>query len=972
MRLAVDLGTSHTVAVVRRDGQPVRALLFDGSPMLPSGVFIDPAGELLTGKDAERLARTAPDRFEPHPKRGVDEGFALLGQTEVAVPDLLAAILRRVSVEARHAGVDPAGGLILTCPADWGKPRRDVLREAARRAGLHDVRLVEEPVAAATYCLDVSGQQVSVGQVLAVFDFGGGTLDVTVVRRDQVGLSVLATGGLDDLGGLDVDAALVGHVGQLLALHDPDAWRRLAAPDTTAEQRDRRAFWSEVRSAKEMLSRASSAPVQVPGREEALHLTREELNRVAGPLIDRAVDETRRVLQRAGVEPAALAGIFLVGGSSRIPLVASRLHARFGVAPMVPEQPELPVAHGGLLCAGATDAQMSATPMSAPPISAPPVSGPPVSGQPYPGAPYQGGPGAAPPMSGPGAAAPVGYPGGYSAPGTPPGGYPGQPATGQVPYPGQPTTGSVPAPPPGTGSALPSGYPGQVSAPPLTPPSGYPGQIPGPRTGGHPGLPPVFGTKPEPLTYVPPRRPRNPVKFLFRFLLPVVIVIVIAAAAGFGPAKNLLKGFVNKTNSVTNGLGGDLGGPGTSGKLDQTQNVALVNTGDAAVVVSGDVAYYASVKAGGTDVVALPVKGGAELWKQSVKMAESDISINVVGGVVLVGGRETRSGINAADGKVLWDKKPWTGRRDLAYIGSDVVVETTGGGTDPAVTRVDLKTGNNKWTRPQPGKDLLIIDNRLAFTNRVWGAGAEGVTPAHAEYAESLGAQPEFVMVDEPKGKVYVIDADGKDKVVKPIALETEHWTVFNGLLVGLQADTATIVAYKVADLSKAWEAPYPEGTSFGLVTPCGPTLICFPIQNSGQSGSTLTAFQTTDGTKAWSKDFGSGTTSLGCLALGGKALCGSLTFGYVSDGVLIDPEKGEKSAKSIGKFIVIRAASAQRYMFQTYETSGWVVGVGDVGSTKVTKSQPVGKEQIKSASISGDTVAVIDGERHVRVLRIS
>ena len=73
-RLAIDLGTSHTVGVVRRDGQQVRALLFDGSPLLPSGVAAGADGTLLTGRDAERIAQVEPDRFEPHPKRRVDEG----------------------------------------------------------------------------------------------------------------------------------------------------------------------------------------------------------------------------------------------------------------------------------------------------------------------------------------------------------------------------------------------------------------------------------------------------------------------------------------------------------------------------------------------------------------------------------------------------------------------------------------------------------------------------------------------------------------------------------------------------------------------------------------------------------------------------------------------------------------------------------------------------------------------------------
>src|SRR6266508_4433312 len=359
-QLVIDLGTCHTVAVVQREGQAPRPLLFDGSPLLPSGVYRDPGGTLAVGRDAERLSHLDPSRFEPYPKRCVDDGAVLLGDAPTPVVELLAALLRRVVGEASPDGTPRL--VTLTCPADWGPQRRDILRTAARAAGLRDVRLVDEPVAAATYCAEVLGQPVPVGRSLLVFDFGGGTLDVTVVRRDPDGMRVLAVGGLDDLGGVDVDAALVGHLGQLVALRHPEVWRRLVDPHGTGEQRHRRTFWTEVRAAKEMLARAPSAPVQIPGTDDALHLTREELERVAGPLIDRAVDETRRVLDRAHLPPGVLAGILLVGGSSRVPLVASRLHARFQVAPTVPEQPELPVAFGGLLVGGSRPTSPAAGP----------------------------------------------------------------------------------------------------------------------------------------------------------------------------------------------------------------------------------------------------------------------------------------------------------------------------------------------------------------------------------------------------------------------------------------------------------------------------------------------------------------------------------------------------------------------------------------------------------------------------------
>ncbi|HWB35124.1 MAG TPA: Hsp70 family protein, partial [Rugosimonospora sp.] len=327
------------------------------------------------GRDAERLSLLTPNRFEPYPKRCVDDGAVLLGDAPVPVVELLAALLRRVVAEAA-AEEGTHRDVTLTCPADWGPQRREVLRAAARAAGLGEVRLVEEPTAAAMYCAAVLGQPIPLGRSMLVFDFGGGTLDVTVVRHDPDGLHAVAVGGLDDLGGVDVDAALVGHLGQLVALRQPQVWRRLVDPHSTGELRDRRAFWSEVRAAKEMLSRAPSAPVQVPGSEDALHLTREELERVAGPLIDRAVDEARRVLDRAALPYGTLAGILLVGGSSRIPLAASRLHSRFGVAPTVPEQPELPVAYGGLLVAPQLPGPPTTTGIPARPAWAP--QGPPV------------------------------------------------------------------------------------------------------------------------------------------------------------------------------------------------------------------------------------------------------------------------------------------------------------------------------------------------------------------------------------------------------------------------------------------------------------------------------------------------------------------------------------------------------------------------------------------------------------------
>ncbi|BCB85581.1 hsp70 family protein [Phytohabitans suffuscus] len=402
--LGVDVGTSNTVAVLRWPDGRTRPLLFDGQPITPSAVFLDDAG-LHVGRDAQRLAQGDPSRYEPNPKRRIDEPSVLLGGRDVPTADLLAAVLGAVARTAVEAvGFLPPA--VVTHPAVWGSRRREVLSTAIVRAGWppageQGTRLLPEPVAAARYFAEVLRRPVPVGASLAVFDFGGGTLDIAVVRNEGTGFAVIGSGGVAELGGLDLDAALVDHLGRMLAPAHPQAWQALAHPATAGQWRSRRQFWDDVRGAKEMLSRTSAAPVPVPGIDQAVHLTREELERLVTPLLRRGVFEAAAVIGACGLTPSQLAGLFLVGGSSRVPLVARLLHAELGIAPTVLEQPELPVAEGALAelatpraravasvpaASSATATVTTAAPTSGPglPVSSIPVSpsGSPVSAVP--------------------------------------------------------------------------------------------------------------------------------------------------------------------------------------------------------------------------------------------------------------------------------------------------------------------------------------------------------------------------------------------------------------------------------------------------------------------------------------------------------------------------------------------------------------------------------------------------------------
>ncbi|PRX49560.1 Hsp70 protein [Prauserella shujinwangii] len=346
--LSVDLGTSNTVAVLSAHGRPPRVVEVDGSATMPSAVFAGEDGTLVVGREAERRARLDPTRFEPNPKRRVDEQTLLLGDDVVPVNEALAAVLRRVLDETRRQlGGEAPEEVRLTHPAQWGPLRRNVLLTAARLAGTGGpATLVPEPVAAAAHFASFPGKALGRGQALAVYDLGAGTFDVAVVGATQDGYTVLAEDGLPDLGGLDVDQALLVHVGREVSHRDPQRWQRLLRPETTADRRTRRALQEDVKAAKEALSRHPQTEVPMPEPFTDVLVTRAELEALVRPAMLRSVELLARTVRSAGLTPDRLAGIYLVGGSSRLPLVATMIAEKLGVVPVSLDQPETAVALG--------------------------------------------------------------------------------------------------------------------------------------------------------------------------------------------------------------------------------------------------------------------------------------------------------------------------------------------------------------------------------------------------------------------------------------------------------------------------------------------------------------------------------------------------------------------------------------------------------------------------------------------------
>ncbi|MFR9729212.1 Hsp70 family protein [Saccharopolyspora sp. MS10] len=346
--LSVDLGTSNTVAVLSAHGRPPRVVEVDGSATMPSAVFATEDGAIVVGRDAERRARLDPSRFEPNPKRRIDEGTLLLGDAIITVTDAMAAVLHRVAEETtRQLGGAQPDEVRLTHPAQWGPTRRTVLLSAARLAGFRgELVLIPEPVAAAAHFASFPGRALPPGGVLAVYDLGAGTFDCAVVGATPGGFAVLAEDGLADLGGLDVDQALLEHVGRQVSNKDPQRWQALLRPGTTADRRAQRALREDVREAKEVLSRHVQTEVPMPEPFADVLVTRQELEALIRPSLRRSVEMLAALLRAGGMGPQQLAGLYLVGGSSRLPLVASLIGEELGIVPTSLDQPETAVALG--------------------------------------------------------------------------------------------------------------------------------------------------------------------------------------------------------------------------------------------------------------------------------------------------------------------------------------------------------------------------------------------------------------------------------------------------------------------------------------------------------------------------------------------------------------------------------------------------------------------------------------------------
>jgi len=350
----IDLGTTYSLVAQVQDGAPQVIRDAEGRATLPSVVRYSPDGEVSVGYAARAGAEAhsgatigsakrfmgrsqaeaqAADELTPYLfAKGSDEQvvyFQVCEGKQVTPMEVSAEVLRVLKARAEEALGGALDGVVITVPAYFDDAQRQATKDAARIAGLTVLRLLNEPTSAAlAYGLDKSEDGL-----FAVFDMGGGTFDISILKLDGGVFQVLTTGGDSRLGGDDFDRAVAEHF-----LKEQGKVPEECPPEVAV-----RAL-AEARRAKEALTEAESTSLQIEGQDYLL--SRAQFAELIAPTLKRARGPVRRVLKDIGIDPSELDGVVLVGGSTRVPAVKDFVAKLFKQEPRGDIDPDQVVALG--------------------------------------------------------------------------------------------------------------------------------------------------------------------------------------------------------------------------------------------------------------------------------------------------------------------------------------------------------------------------------------------------------------------------------------------------------------------------------------------------------------------------------------------------------------------------------------------------------------------------------------------------
>jgi WD40 repeat protein/actin-like ATPase involved in cell morphogenesis len=345
--LAIDFGTTTSSAILVTDGREDVDIEepFGGERAWPSAVCLD-NGKLVTGSEAEQRGRVHPECFRAEFKLELGRpNPANLGGRAHSMTQLIAAVLGDMKAAAEEAAEAPVSRAVLTVPAGYGPrdKRNDLMIEAAKAAGFAAVELIPEPVAAAL--APAAGAPIRPGSLLLVYDLGGGTFDTALVRVGAQGTEVLGYAAINNgSGGRDIDSALA----QELVAAGGDQLAALAG-----SERGRLQLGQHTDELKRQLSVRKTASVYFGSTDIMLTATRDQLDRLTLPLIERTLECVSGMLAARDTALTDVDALLLVGGATRMPVVATTVRDRLGLKPRTATHPQLAVVAGAARFAAA-------------------------------------------------------------------------------------------------------------------------------------------------------------------------------------------------------------------------------------------------------------------------------------------------------------------------------------------------------------------------------------------------------------------------------------------------------------------------------------------------------------------------------------------------------------------------------------------------------------------------------------------
>jgi len=347
--IGIDLGTTNSEVAVMEAGKPVIIKSAEGQPYFPSIVAFTKDGEMLVGEPAKRQAVTNPEGTIHRIKRkmGTNEKVKIRGK-EYTPEQISAFILQKIKKDAEEFLGEKISDAVITVPAYFNDDQRQATKDAGRIAGLNVRRIINEPTAASlAYGLDKEGDHK-----IAVYDFGGGTFDITLMEVGDGVFEVLSTNGDTQLGGSDMDKALVDYLS--------DEFKKQHGVDLRKDPKALQRLYEAAENAKMELSSTIQTDINLPyitvvdnePKHLEMKLTRAKFEELIAPIVDKTEEPCRQALKDAKLKPEDIDHIVLVGGTTRIPLVKKKVEEIFGKPPKRDVDPMECVAIGAAIQAG--------------------------------------------------------------------------------------------------------------------------------------------------------------------------------------------------------------------------------------------------------------------------------------------------------------------------------------------------------------------------------------------------------------------------------------------------------------------------------------------------------------------------------------------------------------------------------------------------------------------------------------------